>query len=355
MSIKLPPLSLLLSALLSVAPASSAATSAEQQKELSPRLRSLLYRSNSVVSVHEAAAVGDASVLKARLDEGQDPNYADEEGCTPLHYAARGRSARVLTLLLNAGADPLAKDAQGHTPCECCQHKDLLPILKKAEHKRRQELAMDDLIGEGNEQGVRKALKKGVNPDARSAGEHGYVLQHAVNAGQPGIVKALLKAGANVNLAPANGRTALHCAASRGDAEIIRILLAANAQPLRQSGNGSYPLHDAIWNRRTEAVRALLPAYASINFNPKGGPHGSPLSMALHYGRTEIVRAFMEAGFNPNDERLADDPPLILAVRREQVDCVKLLLEGGADRQVKDNQGKTAADYASAAIAPLLR
>ncbi len=219
-----------------------------------------------------------------------------------------------------------------------------------------QEVALEALISEGDVRGVRAALRKGVSPNAGSAGEHGYVLQHAVNAGQPGIVRELIKAGAKVNaLAPNNQRSALHCAASRGDVDIIRLLLAADANPLLQSGNGSYPLHDAIWNRRTEAVRALLPAYASVNFNPRGGPHGSPLSMAIYYGRTEIVRAFMEAGFNPNDASLVDEPPLILAVRREHEDCVKLLLESGADRQMKDKQGKTAADYATASLAPLLR
>ncbi len=317
----------------------------------------LSHRSNSVYSVLEAAAAGDDVALEARLAEGENPSQVDEMGNSPLHYAARGKSARALELLLAAGADPAARDAKGRTPRQLCRHEAFLARLLAAEKVREQELALSALIAKGDEEAVRAVLAKGeVNPNARSADHESSLLIQAVAAGHEGIVRALLASGAEVNAPVGQQRlTALHLAAARGDVAIIRALLEAKANPMLQAENGAYPLHDAIWEKQLEAVRALLPAYAAVNFNPKGGPHGSPLNMAISYGREAYVRAFLEAGFDPNDARLKGEPPLILAVRSGKPACVKLLLEAGADREVKDMFGKSAADYASAELAPLLR
>ncbi len=332
-----------------MAPSASAA-------ELPPHLSCLIYRSNGVYSLAEAASAGDVAVLQARLAEGADPNQVDERGDSVLHLAARGHSLRALELLLAAGADPTARDAQGRLPAQLCQQADGQRVLQQGERARERELRLCRLITRADEARVRAALAEGVNPNARSADRSGSLLHYAVSLGHASVVRALLEAGADVNATTVSHRqTPLHIAAGHGDLPVLNLLLAAGADPMRTSGNGSYPLHDAIWRRHLDAVRLLLPAYAAVNFCPRGGPHGSPLSMAIFYGRSEILRAFLDAGFNPNDPRLVDEPPLILAVSRGHADCVKLLLEAGADRKARDSRGKTAADYATAAMAPLLR
>ncbi len=315
-----------------------------------------VHRSNSVYSVLEAAAAGDVATLEARLAEGDSPSEVDELGNSPLHYAARGSSPRALELLLAAGADAALRDACGRTPRQVCRHVAFLRPLQEAEQLRQRELELADHVAQGNVPAVRAALAAGVNPNALTADNRGPLLLLAIARGHAGVVQALLEAGADVNAVTRHGRlSALHIAATRGDAPLIRTLLEAKADPMLQAENGAYPLHDAVWARKTEAVRALLPAYAGSNFNPSGGPHGSPLSMAISYKREACVRAFVEAGFNPNDERLKDEPPLILAVRSGSPCCVQLLLEAGADKQVRDAAGKSAVDYASAALEPLLR
>ncbi len=346
---------LCLSALLLLA-APAAVASSPAGKKISARLHTLLHRSNGVYSVAEAAAAGDVATLRTRLAEGEDPSLVDEMGNSPLHHAAKGDSPHILNILLEAGADPLARDSQGRTPRQLCRNQTLTAPLKAAEQRRAGELALAAMVSKRDETGVRAALANGVNPDARTQDHKTTLLQHAVLLGHGGIAQALITAGANVNATTLPTRqSALHYAAAKGDAELIGTLLAAKADPMLQAANGAYALHDAIWNRHQEAVRALLPAYAAVNFNPKGGPHGSPLAMAIHYGRTEIVRAFLEAGFNPNDVRLADEPLLILAVRRGHADCVKLLLDAGANKHTRDAHGMTAADYAPSDLGALLR
>ncbi len=316
----------------------------------------LAHRSNGVYSLLEAAAAGDEATIEARLAEGGNPSQVDELGNSPLHYAAKGKSARALQLLIVAGADPALRDAKGRTPREVCCHAEFIAPLQAAEEARLRELELDALVDKGDEAAVRALIAQGVSANARSANNEGTLLLHAVLRGHAGVVNALIEGGADVNAPTFHGRlTPLHMAAAKGDAALIRTLLAARANPMLQSENGAYPLHDAIWKKNLEAVRALLPSYADINFSPKGGPHGSPLNMALSYGNVEVLRAFLEAGFNPNDMRLRPEPPLILAVRSGSAGCVQLLLDAAADKQMKDARGKTAADYASAELAPLLR
>lgn len=61
------------------------------------------------------------------------------------------------------------------------------------------------------------------------------------------VVKALLDAGASVNVPNVLGTTPLHQAASYGSAEVIRVLLASGAEINARDRDGKTPLHAALW------------------------------------------------------------------------------------------------------------
>ncbi len=92
----------------------------------------------------------------------------------------------------------------------------------------------------GDEIGVEKLIKAGADP----SGPRGYAVFHATDKiglepawplyqaayyGHPGVVRLLLQAGADPNLACGEGFTALTVAADKGHAEIVTILLAGGA------------------------------------------------------------------------------------------------------------------------------
>ncbi len=313
--------------------------------------------SNSVYSVQEAAAAGALEVLRARLAEGADPNRVDEQGNSPIHLAAMGRSPEVMSLLLELGADPMLKNAAGHTPLELCHHEGVKTLLEAASVTRRKEIELDAMVRRGGVQGVRLALQNGVNPNAMSADNRGPLVMSAVDAGQAGTLRALLEAGAKADVCYTG--TDVHVlllAAERGNGVIIRMLLRAGADPMRHANAGAYPLHNAVYARQLEAVRALLPSYKEINYSPHCQALGFPLTMALHRAGDAIVKAFVDAGINLNDQkRFKDELPLIVAARCGRVSCVKMFLAAGADKSLKDSHGKTAADYARGEVAQLLR
>ena len=87
----------------------------------------------------EAAVSGDVAAAKARIDEGVDPNGADDRGWTPLTWSAGKGFDAMVELLLNSGAHPMAFTDDGRTPylvAAAAGHKGVARRLAAAEEAR---------------------------------------------------------------------------------------------------------------------------------------------------------------------------------------------------------------------------
>lgn len=136
----------------------------------------------------------------------RDPPLASRRfgGRTLLHYASGAGCVDVVASLLRLGAAPDIHDSGGHTPLYCV-----------------------------------------ANECASDSG--------------PEVVRALLRAGANVNACGGVTRgTALHMAARRGHIEIARVLLDCGAAIGARDSKGDTPLDRAVNCRRSLMVQLLL-------------------------------------------------------------------------------------------------
>lgn len=154
----------------------------------------------------------------------------------------------------------------------------------------------------------------------------------AAKDGDAQTVRTLLRQGADVNAAMADGMSALHWAAESGDTEIMEILLTAGAAVESATRIGEYrPLHLAARNGHSDVVAGLLRAGAEIE--ARTDPSGStPLHLAATSGDAEVIRTLIEAGADP-DAREAQwsQTPLIFAAARNRVEALHALIDGGAD------------------------
>lgn len=80
----------------------------------------------------------------------------------------------------------------------------------------------------------------------------------------------------------------------------------------------------------------------------------TPLLIATTNGHTVIVRLLLEHGANPNMRNFDGVTALHNAVFEKQIDIVKLLLEHGADPAIQDRLGNTPVDLAQRSANPQL-
>jgi ankyrin repeat protein len=181
----------------------------------------------------------------------------------------------------------------------------------------------------------------------------------SVNGSAP-MIEALLKAGADANAAGPEGETALMTVARTGSVEAAKVLLAHGAAvDARESWLGQTALTWAAAERHPDMVRELIAAGADVNARssirewerqvtaeprekwlPRGGL--TPLLFAAREGCLDCARMLIDAGADKN----ATDPDgmsaLVLAIINGHYDVGGVLIEKGTDPNLADYTGRTA-------------
>ena len=119
----------------------------------------------------------------------------------------------------------------------------------------------------------------------------------AVLAGDFEAVKALIDAGADLNIQDDDGDTPLHWAAD-GYTDIARALIDAGADLNIQDDDGWTPLHWVAGSGYTDIARALIDAGADLNIQDDDG--WTPLHQVAFNGHADIARLLIDAGANLN-------------------------------------------------------
>lgn len=126
-----------------------------------------------------------------------------------------------------------------------------------------------------------------------------------------------------------DGATALSTAALNGDEEMTRLLIKHRANPSIRDKVGQTPLHRAASAGATSVVRELVKAYPEIT-DVTANSAMTALTLAVWREHVETVRVLLDAGASPNAAD-AGFTPLMQACRMRAVELVRLLLRAGAD------------------------
>jgi ankyrin repeat protein len=168
-------------------------------------------------------------------------------------------------------------------------------------------------------------------------------LSYALNWGSSDIAALLIDRGADVNFKdPLSEEAVIEMAAQRGDTEIVRLLLEKGADAnVMDNFMGSTPLTAAAQFGNTEAVKLLLDHGVPVDQLNKSG--WTALQLAATTAHSELVRLLLDRGADVNHKDKSNLTPLFFAAC---LDCspenTRLLLAKGADVQQKDNLGRTA-------------
>ena len=166
----------------------------------------------------------------------------------------------------------------------------------------------------------------------------------AARGGRVERVVALLQEGAKVNSRDRNGDTPLNMAAAKGNTALADALLQAGADVNLANIAGVTPLMGAAFSANAEIVRKLLAQGAKAE--PVDRVKKNAATYAAGSGCSECLVALIRHGTKVNEALENNLTLLMWAAAYGGESSVRLLLDEGADRNLKDARGKTALDMA---------
>ncbi len=131
--------------------------------------------------------------------------------------------------------------------------------------------------------------------------------------------------------------------------QIIRIL-AKHPEMVDACGEDGFPpLSVAARFGQIEVVEFLIRASAPLNLPANNPLKTTPLHAAVEGRQIETARLLLQHGADPNVRRADGATPLHLAAQSGQIEMILLLLFNGADLKIKDDAGKIPLDWATEA------
>jgi ankyrin repeat protein len=105
-------------------------------------------------------------------------------------------------------------------------------------------------------------------------------------------------------------------------------------------------LYKAAGDGDAKQVSALIKG--GVDVNGRTGSESFALNNAAVENEVEVIRILLDSGADPNVQNGQGDTPLICATKYAggKAATVKLLVGAGTDQAIKDDDGKTALDYA---------
>lgn len=288
-------------------------------------------------------------VIDFLIQNGADLEEKDIQGETALSLACISGQYDLAKLLIEKGADVNTKNKFGKTPlivaCEC-----------------------------GNSNITELLIDKGANLDIRDPkGQTPLII--AIEKKLNNIINLLIDGGANLDIQNPIGETALTIAIAEKMISVAVKLIESNANVNIADNTNKTPLMYASEIDLYEVAELLLKKGANIDIQAKcnysDGPADTALALACSYGCHKVVELLIKNGANLNLQDNDGTTPLMwvakrmnpkkeesyilpvisrLEINKTDCDCEKsillLLVEHGADVNIRDESGKMALDYA---------
>ncbi|MCL2010843.1 MAG: ankyrin repeat domain-containing protein, partial [Synergistaceae bacterium] len=204
-----------------------------------------------------------------------------------------------------------------------------------------------ELCKSGTSEDIAAAIGNGANVNARDQDGQTPLMIVVQRKTTPEFASFLIQNGANVNARAQNGRTALMLAAGYNTSpEVITFLIDNGADARAVDGDGKSVGDYASENAALRAYRQLLAA-SGLEMAESGMSDEEFLALCRTGTATE-VEAAVKGGANVNARDEYGETALMLAARSTRdPEVVSVLLRHGADASIRDDDGRSAFDYAS--------
>ncbi len=322
-------------------------------------------------ALHWAAELDDQETIRLLLKAGADAKAANRYGVTPLQLAAVNGNFVIMRDLLDAGADPNAVLPEGETilmsAARTGSAKAIVLLLDRgakvdARERWYGESALMWAAAQNHGEAVRLLIERGAPADSRSALQdiqqrragqsilplgNWTPLMYAARENGLDAGRALVKAGAGLNLTDPDGATALVVAILNAHYEFAAMLLEAGADPNvvdKDAGMGAL--------------------YAAVDMHRLAVGHGRPNPQPVGLTTAvELAKLLLDHGANANqrlrkpilqrhhtagDATLGDGAtPFLRAAKSGDIEMMRALAAGGADPKLSMPNGSNALMYSA--------
>ncbi|HEX6000580.1 MAG TPA: ankyrin repeat domain-containing protein [Hyphomicrobiaceae bacterium] len=313
-------------------------------------------------ALHLATIRNQHAAIRLLIERGADLDAREfPDNATPLHFAASHGDLETIGLLVEAGADIEARGDDhgvgvlGWATCFKKVREDVAAYL--LDHGATLNVWTAIALDRPAELRAMIASDPSLLTVRLTRNEHRRTpLHHAAVKKRPGMVELLLELGADPNATDATGATALTTAAQEHAGEaIVSALLAAGARldlltavnmgrlaeaeamlredPARIGPDGAdtIALHRAVSKRNLPALQWLLAHGIDVNAKRSMWDcNHTALQMTVESGAIDIARLLLDAGADPN---IRDDKfkatALRWAVHFDRADFAELIRERG--------------------------
>jgi serine/threonine-protein phosphatase 6 regulatory ankyrin repeat subunit B len=288
-----------------------------------------------------------AALLNANADV--DVKTSPSGGKTALCVAARRGDLAILDALLGAGARADLTGPDDRTPVMIAAEHGHLEAVKRLLHVKdipneRDRAGMTALMlaaQNGLGEIVSELLAASAEIEARGP-EGRTALMLAAAAGHADPLRRLLAAGADIHGRDEQQSSALILASFGGHLATTSELVARDADVDARDDFGQTPLMLAILSENAPIETILRAAEATL------GENEAKLIDAATRGDFPTVRTLLDGPIATDAHRRGDDTALIAAIANEHAQIALLLIDQGANVNIKGRLGRTALILASA-------
>ena len=156
----------------------------------------------------------------------------------------------------------------------------------------------------------------------------------------PAVCQVLIDAGADIEVKDKEGRSPLHRASILGNFAIVKMLVKAGAQVCVTDTEGGTCLTLAASFGHTETVRYLV-TVPEVDVNHSGDDSLTALHIAAQENHPEVAEVLIDAGADIEVKHNNGRSPLFQASEFGNLRVLKVLVKAGAEVCVADNEGDT--------------
>ena len=321
----------------------------------------MLFLNSCVSSEIKGARDGDLNAVREYVSQGGDVNEKKNGGMTLLMYAAAGGHIQIIDYLMAQGADLRIRDNRGYTA-----------LLHGASAGRNNSL--DSLLGYGaslddrDNQG-RSALMISVSRDLYGTAE--YLLDRGIdpltkdNSGWSALLLALdksaeydggfhriydLLAGRGLSFSITDAPVpdiAFHAARS-GNRDVLDLFLGKGLDRNIRSSSGDTLLHAGVLHENMADYLLGL----GLDKNGVNRENETPLILAVKGDAIDSVRLLMREDAWLEQRDRSGKTALLYSADGDELEILRMLIVGGADIFITDREGNTALHLAAKSGTP---